>query len=86
MRFPDMPFMKRTFDLARNRGLRLKLIKYILQMVAPMANTFLHNNTARTSNQVLSIKTDPFYVSDYITDPMLGKSTRRYDHPFTESE
>lgn len=36
MRYPDTPFMKRTFDLMKNRGLNIRLIDYIF--TAP--NTF----------------------------------------------
>ena len=71
MRFPDTPFMKRTFDLARNRNLTLTLIPYILQMIAPSANTWLLYNNARASNQVPSVTDDPFGVSSYITDSTL---------------
>jgi hypothetical protein len=75
--------MKRTFDLARNRGLKLKLINYILQMVMPMTNTFLLYNTARASNQAPSVTTDPFHVTDYITDPSLG-TPEGVSHKVTE--
>ncbi|KAF9783369.1 amine oxidase [Thelephora terrestris] len=71
MRFPDVPFMKRTFDLIKNRNLKVKLILHVLQMVAPSANTWLLYNNARVNNQVPSVTDDPFGVSDYITDPSL---------------
>ena len=50
MRFPDTPFMKRTFDLAKSRGLNVKLIPYIIQMVKP-PNTWLLYNNSRVNNQ-----------------------------------
>lgn len=70
MRFPDTPFMKRTFDLARNRGLNLKLIPYIVQMVNP-PNTWLFYNNARVNNQDSSITGDPFDIQGYVTDQSL---------------
>jgi hypothetical protein len=80
MRFPDSPFMKRTFDLARNRGLNVKLIPYIMQMVSPTPNTFLFFNNARINNQDSSVAGDPFNVSSYVTNEALttpkGVSTR----------
>ena len=72
MRFPDTPFMKRTFDLARNRNLKVKLILYIMQMVAPSANTWLLYNNARANNQAPSVTSDPFGVSGYVPDPSLA--------------
>ena len=75
MRFPDTPFMKRTFDLARNRNLKVKLILYILQMVTPSANTWLLYNNARANNQAPSLTDDPFGVSGYVSDP----SVRTYE-------
>ena len=71
MRFSDTPFMKRTFDLARNRGLKLKLIPFIMQMVEPMANTWLLYNNARVSNQAPSVTDDPFHLSGFLTEPSL---------------
>ena len=70
MRFADTPWMKRTFDLARNRGLNVKLIPYIIQMVDP-ANTLLYYNFSRVNNQAPSVVPDPFSVSSYVTDPDL---------------
>ncbi|KAF9648690.1 hypothetical protein BDM02DRAFT_2079180 [Thelephora ganbajun] len=70
MRFPDTPFMKRTFDLARNRGLPVNLIPYITQMVEPSPNTFLFYNNARVNNGAPSIIDNPFNV-DHINDPSL---------------
>lgn len=69
MRFPDSPFMKRTFDLARNRGLKVKLIPYIMQMTNP-PNTWLLFNNSRINNQS-SVTGDPFNVSSYVADPNL---------------
>ena len=71
MRFPDSPFMKRTFDLARNRGLNVKLIPYIMQMVEPTPNTLLYYNFSRVHNQAPSVVPDPFNVSSYVADPDL---------------
>ncbi|KAF9649823.1 hypothetical protein BDM02DRAFT_3094095 [Thelephora ganbajun] len=71
MRFPDTPFMKRTFDLARNRGLPVNLIPYVMQMVEPSPNTFLFYNNARVNNGDPSISGDPFNVSGYINDQNL---------------
>ena len=70
MRFPDTPWMRRTFDLARNRGLDVKLIPYTFQMVDP-PNTFLYYNFSRVNNQAPSIAPDPFNVSSYVADPDL---------------
>ena len=71
MRFPDSPFMKRTFDLARNRNLPVNLIPYIMQMYKPSPNTFLFFNNARIHNQDDSVTGDPFSVSGYVDDPEL---------------
>ena len=71
MRCPDIPLMKRTFDLVRNRNLKVKLIPHILHMVAPSPNTWLLYNNTRVNNQVPSLTDDPFGVSDYVTDPRL---------------
>jgi hypothetical protein len=70
MRFPDSPFMKRTFDLARNRGLNVKLIPYIMQMVDP-PNTWLLFNNSRVNNRAPDITGDPFNVASYVEDPEL---------------
>lgn len=70
MRFPNTPFMKRTFDLAQNRGLNVTLIPYIMQMVKP-PNTFLFYNNTRVHNQEQSVTSDPFHVGSYVTDPDL---------------
>ncbi|KZS88540.1 FAD/NAD(P)-binding domain-containing protein [Sistotremastrum niveocremeum HHB9708] len=61
MRFPDTPFMKRTFDLLRNRNLGVDLIDYY----------FKSDNTFRCYNGI-SYSTDPagkdpFRVKDYIS-------------------
>ena len=72
MRFPDTPFMKRTFDMVRNRGLKLTLIPYILQMVSPATNTWLFFNNARVNNQAASVTQDPFGISGYVTDPNIA--------------
>ncbi|KAF9645107.1 amine oxidase [Thelephora ganbajun] len=71
MRFPETPFMKRTFDPARNRGLPVDLIPYVMQMVEPSPNTFLFYNNARVNNGDPSISGDPFNVSGYLNDPNL---------------
>ena len=71
MRFQDIPFMKRVFDLARNRNLPVVFIPYIMQMVEPTPNTFLFFNNARINNQDSSVTGDPFHVSDYVDDPTL---------------
>jgi hypothetical protein len=70
MRFPDTPFMKRTFDLAENRGLKVKLIPHIIQMVKP-PNTRLFFNNVRINNQDSSVTGDPFNIASYIDDPDL---------------
>jgi len=68
MRFPDTPFMKRTFDLARNRGLPVKLIPYIRET----SNSFLFFNNERIMNQDSDLtEDDPFDVSGYV-DPSLA--------------
>ena len=54
MRFPDTSFMKWTFDLARNRGLKVKLILYIIQMVDP-PNTWLLYKNPCLNNQAPSV-------------------------------
>ena len=72
MRFPDTPFMARTFDLARNRNLPVNLtVPYIMQMIEPTPNTFLFFNNARIHNQDTSVTGDPFNVESYIQDPTL---------------
>lgn len=71
MRFPDTPFMKRVFDLAENRNLRVTLIPYIMQMIKPTPNTFLFYNNRGVNNQDSSITGDPFGVSGYIKDQNL---------------
>lgn len=71
MRFPDTAFMKRTFDLARNRGLKdVKLIPYIMEMVDP-PNTWLFYNNARVNNHDSSVAGDPFGVKGYVADKTL---------------
>lgn len=72
MRYPDTPFMKRTFDMVRNRGLKLTLIPYILQMVSPMTNTWLFFNNARVNNQAASVTQDPFGISGFVDDPTIS--------------
>ena len=71
MRFPDTPFMKRVFDLVRNRNLPVKLIPYVMQMVEPSPNTFLFYNNARVNNQDHSVVGDPFDVLSYVRDESL---------------
>jgi len=67
MRFPDMPFMKRTFDLARNKGLPVKLIPYI----SNSQNSLLFfNNVGIKSQDSDSTGGDPFNVSGHV-DPSL---------------
>lgn len=79
MRFPRTAFMKRTFDLAENRGLNVKLIPYVVQMVDP-PNTWLFYNGARVNNMDSSVVGDPFNIKDHVTDPSLktphGVSTK----------
>ena len=67
MRFPDAPYMRRTFDLAMNRDLNVKLIPYITQMVNP-PNTWLFYNNARVNNQDPFVTGDPFNVKNYVID------------------
>ena len=71
MRFKDIPFMKRVFDLAGNRNLPVTLIPYIMQMVEPAPNTFLFFNNARIYSQDTSVIGDPFNVSSYVNDASL---------------
>jgi hypothetical protein len=71
MRFPDTPFMRRTFDLADNRGLPVVRIPYIMQMVDPAPNTFLFFNNSRVNNQAAAIAVDPFNVAGYVNEPDL---------------
>ena len=68
MQFPDTPFMKRVFDLVRNRGLNVKLIPFIRQMV-DLPHTFLYYNSNRVNNRAPSVSPDPFSVSKYINNP-----------------
>lgn len=79
MRFPKTAFMKRTFDLAESRNLKVKLIPYVVQMVKP-ANTWLFFNGARVNNQDTSVAGDPFNIKDHVTEPSLrtpgGVSTK----------
>lgn len=79
MRFPDTPFMKRTYDLALYRGLNVKMIPYVMQMVDP-PNTWLLYNNSRINNQDPSVTGDPFNVSSYVANPKLttpeGVATR----------
>ena len=70
MRFPDTPYMKRTFNLAKNRGLNVKLIPYIIQMVDP-PNTWMFFNNARVNNRDPSVFGDPFDVKNYLADKSL---------------
>ena len=75
MRFRDTPFMKRTFDLFRNRGLNLKLIPYIREMVDP-PHTLLHFNNNRLHNRASPSAegADPFKVnsSKFLNDDSLA--------------
>ena len=70
MRFPDTPFMKRTFDLVENRGLNVKLIPYIMQMDDP-PNTWLFYNNVRVHNRDPSVTGDQFHVGNYVVDKSL---------------
>jgi hypothetical protein len=72
MRFADTPFMKRVFNLARCRGLEVKLIPYIMQMVEPTPNTFLYYHGHHAQNQAPSVTKDPFHVSSYLKDTKLA--------------
>ena len=68
MRFPDTPFMKRTFDLARNRGLPVTLIPYVKETPA----SFLFFNNVGIRNEESSLEEDdPFNVSGHV-DPSLA--------------
>ena len=67
MRFLDTSFMRRTFDLIKNRGLNIKLIPYIMQIVDP-PSTFLYYNGCRVKNQAPSTSSDPFDIKEYIAD------------------
>jgi len=62
MRFPDTPFMKRTFDLALNRNLPVKLIPYNMQV----DNTFLFYNNRGIHSQETDAAGDPFGVAGYV--------------------
>ena len=71
MRYPDTPFMKRTFDLFRNRGLQgIDLIPYTLEMVDP-PNTWLYFNSVRVNNRDEDVTGDPFKVKGYVNDQSL---------------
>lgn len=70
MRFPDTPFMARTFDLARNRNLDVTLIPYIREMTDPPHTWMLYNNV-RINNQDSSETGDPFNVWLYVEDQTL---------------
>ena len=65
MRFPDTPFMKRTFNLARDRNLPVTLIPYNLK--SPESFSFVNN----TRIQNKSSGDDPFHVSTHV-DPKLA--------------
>ena len=66
MRFPDTPFMKRTFDLAQNRSLPVKFIQYNMQV----PNTILFYNNRGITSQDANVSGDPFHVAGYV-DPGL---------------
>ena len=66
MRFPDTPFMKRTFDLALNRNLPVKLIPYNMQV----DNTFLFYNNRGIYSQEIGAADDPFGVSRYVSSKL----------------
>ena len=68
MRFPDVPFMKRVFDLARNRNLPVKLIPYIMDMPPESRHTFLCYNGHSKRNDASSLTGDPFEVSSYVQE------------------
>jgi len=63
MRFPDTPFMARTFDLARNRKLSVTLIPYTIQA----DNTFLCYNGTSVYSQDSNLTADPFNVSSCVS-------------------
>ena len=68
MRYPDTPFMKRTFDLITNWGLGVGLIPYIMET----PNSFLFYNNTRVRRQeqgVLNLGPD---VGDYLIDETLA--------------
>ena len=67
MRYPDTPFMRRTFDLIKNRGLNVKLIPYIMD---DSPNTFLFYNNVRVNDDG-DIRGDPFGVQNYVVDQNL---------------
>ena len=75
MRFRNTPFMKRTFDLFDNRGLNLKRIPYIREMVNP-PHTLLHFNNNRLHNRAGpdAEGADPFKVnsSKFLKDNKLA--------------
>jgi hypothetical protein len=65
MRFPDTPFMKRTFDLAKNRNLPVSFIPYFMQ--SPNEILFYNNHSAIDPPPTC----DPFDVLPYLNDPTL---------------
>ena len=67
MRFPRIPFMKRTFDLAEKRGLPVKFIPYVMTM----PNTFMCYNNISIRNQDIPKTGDPFKVLQYVKDSEL---------------
>ena len=68
MRFPDTPFMARTFDLIRNRKLSVKLIPYVVEA----DNTFLRYNGRTIYRQESNAIPDPFTVSGYVSRGLTG--------------
>ena len=71
MRYPDTPFMKRTFDLFRNRELPgINLIPYTLEMVNP-PGTWLYFNGIRVNNRATNDVVDPFQVGNYVNEENL---------------
>ena len=68
MRFPNTPFMKRTYDLAKNRGLQVSLdVPYI--MSSPNTIMYFNGNTANEDSSG-----DPFHVSDYVDQGLTSPS------------
>ena len=68
MRFPDIPFMKWVFDLARHRKLPVKLIPYIMEMPPKSLHTFLCYNGHSKRNDETSLTGDPFNISSYVQE------------------
>ena len=71
MRFADVPFMRRVFDLSDDRGLGVQRIQYIMDMPPGSRHTFLFYNNARTNNGVAA-PGNPFNVANYLEGPQLA--------------